>query len=107
MGFPVLGAIVIVSLAVGIAVQILEKKIGWDWLIIAVPAAFGAYFASETFPDSTTFGAIKDFGPTVDGLYLIPGIVTGALLALVTYLGTRNLQTTASPASSTGRGGPR
>jgi hypothetical protein len=107
MGFPVLAAIVIVSLAVGIAVQIFEKKTGWDWLIIAVPAAFGAYFASETFPGSTTFGVIKDFGPTVDGFYVIPGVVTGAVLALVAYLGTRNLQTGAGPASSTGRGGPR
>lgn len=98
MGFPVFAAIVVVSLAIGIAVQLFEKKMGWDWLIIAVPAAFGAYFASETFPGSTTFGAIKDFGPTVDGFYLIPGIVTGAVLALVAYFGTRNLVTTTSPA---------
>lgn len=98
MGFPVFAAIVVVSLAIGIAVQLLEKKMGWDWLIIAVPAAFGAYFASETFPGSTTFGAIKDFGPTVDGFYVIPGIVTGAVLALVAYFGTRNLVTTTSPA---------
>ena len=98
MGFPVLAAIVVVSLAIGIAVQLFEKKMGWDWLIIAVPAAFGAYFASETFPGSTTFGAIKDFGPTVDGFYVIPGIVTGAVLALVAYFGTRNLVTTTSPA---------
>lgn len=98
MGFPVFAAIVVVSLAIGIAVQLFEKKMGWDWLIIAVPAAFGAYFASETFPGSTTFGAIKDFGPTVDGFYVIPGIVTGAVLALVAYFGTRNLVTTTSPA---------
>jgi hypothetical protein len=98
MGFPVLAAIIVVSLAIGIAVQLFERKSGWDWLIIAVPAAFGAYFASETFPGSTTFEAIKDFGPTVDGFYTIPGIMTGAILALVAYLGTRNLQTTTSPA---------
>ena len=59
MGFPVFAAIVVVSLAIAIAVQLLEKKMGWDWLIIAVPAIFGAYFASETFPGSTTFQAIK------------------------------------------------
>ena len=98
MGFPVFAAIVVVSLAIAIAVQLLEKKMGWDWLIIAVPAIFGAYFASETFPGSTTFQAIKDFGPSVDGFYLIPGIVTGAVLALVAYFGTRNLVTTANPA---------
>lgn len=98
MGFPVLAAIIIVSLAIGIAVQLFERKSGWDWLIVAMPAAFGAYFASETFPGSTTFEAIKDLGPTVDGFYIIPGIVTGAILALVAYLGTRNVQTTTSPA---------
>jgi len=98
MGLAVFAAIVVVSLAIGITVQILEKKMGYDWLIIAVTATFGAYFASETFPGSTTFQAIKDFGPTVDGFYLIPGIATGAVLALVAYLGTRNLQTTTSPA---------
>lgn len=98
MGFPVFAAIVVVSVAIGVVVQLLEKKMGWDWLIIALPAAFGAYFASETFPGSTTFEAIKDFGPTVDGFYIIPGIVTGAILALVAYVGTRNLVTTTSPA---------
>jgi hypothetical protein len=98
MGFPVFAAIVIVSLAIGVAVQLLEKKMGWDWLITAVPAIFGAYFASETFPGSTTFQAIKEFGPTVDGFYIIPGIVTGAVLAVAAYFGTRNLQTTTGPA---------
>jgi len=97
MGFPVFAAIVVVSLAVGVAVQLLEKKMGWDWLIIAVPALFGAYFASETFPGSTTFQAIKDFGPTIDGFYILPGVITGAILAVVSYFGTRNLQTTKSP----------
>ena len=97
MGFPVFAAIVVVSLAVGVAVQLLEKKMGWDWLIIAVPALFGAYFASETFPGSTTFQAIKDFGPTIDGFYILPGVITGAVLAVVCYFGTRNLQTTKSP----------
>jgi len=97
MGFPVFAAIVVVSLAVGVAVQLLEKKMGWDWLIIAVPALFGAYFASETFPGSTTFQAIKDFGPTIDGFYILPGVITGAILAVVSYFGTRNLQTTSRP----------
>ena len=97
MGFPVFAAIAVVSLAVGVAVQLLEKKMGWDWLIIAVPALFGAYFASETFPGSTTFQAIKDFGPTIDGFYILPGVITGAILAVVSYFGTRNLQTTKSP----------
>jgi nucleoside recognition membrane protein YjiH len=98
MGLAVFVGIVVVAVAAGIAVQLAERKVGYDWLVIAVTGTFGAYFASETFPGSTTFGAIKDFGPTIDGFYVIPGIVTGVLLALVAYLGTKNLGTTKSPA---------
>jgi hypothetical protein len=98
MGLAVFVGIIAVALAAGIAVQLVEKKMGYDWLLIAVTGTFGAYFASETFPGSTTFQAIKDFGPAIDGFYVIPGIVTGAVLALVSYFGTRNLVTTKSPA---------
>ena len=78
MGLAVFVGIIAVALAAGIAVQLVEKKMGYDWLLIAVTGTFGAYFASETFPGSTTFQAIKDFGPAIDGFYVIPGIVTGA-----------------------------
>ena len=91
MGFTAFAGILIVAVVAGAVVQILEKKINYDWLIIAVTGTFGAYFASETFPGSTVFQAIKDFGPQADGFYLIPGIVGGVVLALVAYLGTRNL----------------
>src|SRR5881296_4302252 len=91
MGFTAFAGILIVAVVAGAVVQILEKKINYDWLIIAVTGTFGAYFASETFPGSTVFQAIKDFGPQADGFYIIPGIVGGVVLALVAYLGTRNL----------------
>jgi len=98
MGIAVFVGIVVVALAAGIAVQLLEKRFGYDWLIIAATAIFGAYFASETFPGSTVFASVKDFGPQVDGFYVIPGIVFGALVALVAYAGTRNLTTTTATA---------
>ena len=98
MGIAAIAAIVVVSLAVGVAVQYLTKTNGLTWLVIAATGAFGAYFASETFPGSTVFQAIKDWGPQVDGFYLIPGIVTGAVIALVAYFGTRTLETTTVPA---------
>ncbi len=91
MGFAAFAGILIVAILVGVAVQLLEEKISYDWLIIAATGTFGAYFASETFPGSTVFQAIKDFGPQADGFFLIPGIVGGVVLALVAYLGTRNL----------------
>ena len=91
MGFAAFAGILLVAIVVGVAVQLMEKKVGSDWLIIAATGTFGAYFASETIPGSTVFQAIKDFGPQADGFYLIPGIVGGVVLALVAYLGTRNL----------------
>ena len=94
MGFAPLAAIVIVSVGAGVIVQLFERKNGYDWLIIALTAAFGAYFASETFPGSTLFQSVKDFGPQADGFYVIPGVVFGAILALIAYAGTRNLNVT-------------
>jgi Mn2+/Fe2+ NRAMP family transporter len=91
MGFAAFAGILIVAIVVAVAVQLLEKKNRYDWLIIAATGTFGAYFASETFPGSTLFQAIKDFGPQADGFYLILGIVGGVVLALVAYLGTRNI----------------
>ncbi len=92
MGLPVLIGILIVAFAVGLSVQVLaKKKTGYDWLIIAVTGTFGAYFASEAFPGTTVFGAVKDFGPQLDGFYIIPGVAFGVILALVAYFGTRNL----------------
>ena len=64
MGLAVFAAIVVVSLIAGIAVQVLgAKKSRYDFLIVGVTAIFGAYFASETFPESTVFSTIKNFGP--------------------------------------------
>lgn len=98
MGFGALAAILIAAVVAGVVVQIVEKKINYDWLIIAVTATFGAYFASETFPGSTLFQSIKDFGPQVDGFYVVPGVVFGVILALVAYLGTRKLNVTTNAA---------
>jgi len=90
MGLGVSLAIVIVSLLAGVAVQIYGKrKSPYDFLIVGLTAAFAAYFASETFPGSTVFGTIKDFGPSIDGFYLIPGVAFAFVIATVAYIGTR------------------
>ncbi len=95
MGLFALAAILVVSLVIGIAVQFLDKRVPpYEWLIILATGAFGAYFASETLPGSSLFESIKNWGPQVDGFYLIPGIIGGAVLALVAYLGTRDAYTT-------------
>jgi hypothetical protein len=95
MGLVALAAIVAVSLVIGIAVQVLDKRVPpYEWLIILATGAFGAYFASETLPGSSLFESIKNWGPQLDGFFLIPGILGGAVLSLVAYLGTRDAYTT-------------
>ena len=94
MGIAVFAAIVIVALLAGVAVQVLgAKQSPYDFLIVGVTAAFGAYFASETFPGSTVFSTITNWGPSLDGFVLIPGIAFGFIIATVAYLATRDLYT--------------
>ncbi|HEV2249363.1 MAG TPA: hypothetical protein VGT60_02520 [Candidatus Limnocylindria bacterium] len=90
MGLTAFAAIVVVSLAAGVAVQIFgAKKSPYDFLIVGLTAIFGATFASNNFPGSSVFGVFKDFGPAVDGFYLIPGVALGLGMAVVAYVGTR------------------
>ena len=90
MGFAAVSAIVITALIAGFAVQVLVKSpIAYEWLVVALAAAFGAMFFSETVVPSPLF-SIKDWGPQLDGLHLGPAIIGGALFALVADIGTRN-----------------
>ena len=91
MGIAVLAAILVISLAAGVAVQVFGKrKSPYDFLIVGLTAAFAAYFASESFPGSTVFATIKDFGPSIDGFYVIPGVAFAFIIAIVAYIGTRD-----------------
>ena len=95
MGLAVFVAIVLVSLLAGVAVQVLgTTKSPYDFLIVGVTAVFGAYFASATFPGSTVFGVFKDFGPSIDGFVVIPGVAFALTIATVSYIGTRDTYTT-------------
>ena len=90
MGLAVFAVIVLISLVAGVAVQVLgAPQSRYDFLIVGGTAIFGAVFASNSFPDSTVFATITNFGPTVDGFYLIPGIAFGLIVAVVAYVGTR------------------
>jgi len=97
MGFPLFAAIVLVSLLAGIAVQVFGRMTSrYDFAIVRVTAAFGAYFASETFPGSTVFSTITNWGPSIDGFYLIPGIAFAFIIATIAYVGTRDTFTTST-----------
>ena len=75
------------------------EKSRYDFLIVGVTAAFGAYFASETFTGSTVFATITNWGPSLDGFVLIPGIAFGFIVATVAYLATRDIYTTSTSAA--------
>ena len=97
MGGTALLGILAVSLVLSIAVRYLDRRsLGYTWLIVFATAAFGAYFSSETLPVSSVFESVKNWGPQVDGFYVIPGIIGGAILALVAHLGTRGTYATAA-----------
>lgn len=90
MGLGALIVIIIVSLIAGIAVQVLgANKSRYDFVIVGVTAAFGAYFASETFPGSSVFGTITQWGPEVDGFLIIPGVAFATIIAVISYIGSR------------------
>ncbi len=90
MGFMAFLSIVVVALVVGIGVQYLMKSVHtYEWLAVTVAATFGAYFASESFPGSTVFEGINNWGPEFDGMFIIPAIIGGIILAIVADLGIR------------------
>lgn len=92
MGFLAFGTVLILALIVGFGVQMYAKKaLSYEWLVIALAGAFGAYFASETVVGSTVplLDSITNWGPEFDGMFVVPAIIGGLLLAVIAYIGTR------------------
>ena len=90
MGLTGFVIVVVVALAVGFAVQYAMKTpLNYEWLIVSLALAFGAIFASETFPGSGVFSGVTNWGPELDGLVVIPAIIGGGLLALAADVGIR------------------
>ena len=97
MGLAPFALIVLISLLAGVAVRILgANKSRYDALIVGVTAAFGMYFASESFPGSTVFSTVPNLGPVWDGFAFIPGLAFGFVIATVAYIGTRDTYSTST-----------
>ena len=92
MGIYALVAVACCAFCIGGIVQIAEKRTGYDWLFIGLGGTLGAYFASLCPTGIRIFQTVTDWGPQIDGFYLVPGIVGGALGAFLAYLGTRYLE---------------
>lgn len=88
MGLAIFAIIAVGAIAIGIALQALQQQRGFNWLLIAAAVTFGAYFFSATLPTSTVFDEIKDWGPQVDGFYLIPGTLGALVMGALAYFNT-------------------
>jgi uncharacterized membrane protein YeaQ/YmgE (transglycosylase-associated protein family) len=62
-----------------------ETRTGYEWLVDAIAAGFGALVASEFIVGWRTFE------PTWDGLALVPALIGGLVLGLVVEAATRYL----------------
>ena len=74
------GYLIIVAgaLLIGLAAQFLGKApTMFDWLITAVVAGVAAWVASELV------GSIGQWGPEVDGLFVLPALIAGLVIGAI------------------------
>ena len=69
----------------GVAQFVGETRTGFEWLVDAIAAGFGALVASEFIVSWRTFG------PEADGLALVPALIGGLVLGIVVEVATRYL----------------
>lgn len=81
MGTLALTVIVGAGLVIGFGVQYLtHPRTQLDWLFVAIATGGGAYLGSEVL--TNVFGVMAG-GPEIDGLLIIPGVITGLVLGLL------------------------
>jgi uncharacterized membrane protein YhfC len=80
MGLGAFAIVVVAALVLGVLVQMyLKPKSEYEWLVVGLGAAVGAWFASE-ITWTQWFTGLTDLGPQVDGLLVIPAVLGGLLL---------------------------
>jgi uncharacterized membrane protein YeaQ/YmgE (transglycosylase-associated protein family) len=78
--------LIVGALVFGAIAQFVGKtRTGYEWLVDAIAAGIGALFASEFIV------AWRTFGPTWDGLALVPALLGGVVVGLVVEVATRYL----------------
>lgn len=83
MGAVGITIIVVVGLIIGLGAQVLTKPQNkLDWLFVAVTTAIGGFIGSEWLTQNG-FGDLAT-GPTFDGLIIVPAILVGLTLGLLT-----------------------
>ena len=81
MGALAITVIVGAGLVIGFGIQYLtHPRTQLDWLFVAVATGIGAYLGSEVL--TNVFGLMAG-GPEIDGLVVIPAVLTGLVLGLL------------------------
>ena len=95
MTWVAFSAVILAALALGVIVQVyFAPKTAYEWLITAIGASVGAWFVSEL----TWSNANLAFGPTWEGLLVVPAVIAGVVIGGLAEAAARVLETTATPA---------
>ncbi|HEY8731738.1 MAG TPA: hypothetical protein VIN69_07150 [Candidatus Limnocylindria bacterium] len=82
MGALAITVIVGAGLLIGFGVQYLtHPRTQLDWLFVAIATGLGAYLGSDVLTKNV-FGLMVG-GPEIDGLLIIPAVITGLVLGLL------------------------
>jgi hypothetical protein len=82
MGALAITVIVGAGLLIGFGVQYFTNpRSQLDWLFVALATGIGAYLGSLVLSNSTL--GILAGGPEIDGLVIIPAVITGVALGLL------------------------
>jgi uncharacterized membrane protein YeaQ/YmgE (transglycosylase-associated protein family) len=84
VGTTAIVALIFGALAVALIAQYMgQPRWGYEWAITAPAAAIGAFVASEYL------GPLSAFGPTYDGMAVVPALVGGLVLTALAELAVR------------------
>ena len=84
MGGLALGLIIVVGVILGIVAQLIGvARSGYDGLITGIAIVGGAIVAGQWL------GGLSTSGPQIDGLFLLPALIGGVVLAVIADLVVR------------------
>jgi len=88
VGMSTFAAILLVAGALvigGAAYLIGEVTVGYEWFTTGLGALVGGYLGSEAL------GSVSTWGPLYEGLYVLPAIIAGIIVAAVVDIAVRSV----------------
>ena len=84
MGGLALGLVIVVGIILGIVAQLIGvARSGYDGLITGIGIVGGGIVAGQWL------GGVSTWGPQIDGLFLLPALIGGIVLAVIADLVVR------------------